>query len=210
MGMEHLVIHALRELPKAYREGIDASGAQEIEDILNVHAIGAAATGLATGWIPGAGGTAALMASVGFIWSMYYRINKRMHISVSKTIVKSLASAVLTNLAGTALTLVGGTVLATALSFTGLGNVVSSLIMGAMEYAVVLVSGIIYLKLLVNLFKAGKDPSAMDAEELKAAVTKVIHEENVDQMLKDAKKDYTEAYKAGKVTGKETIDLEDE
>lgn len=202
--------HLLRELPKAYHEFIKETKAEEIEEIINFHAVGAAASGLAAGWIPGAGGTAALMASVGFIWSMYFRINKKIGIPLSKAVVKSLGSAVLTNLAGTAMTLVGGTIVATALSFTGLGNVASSLIMAALDYAVVMVSGVIYLKLLTKLFKAGKNLANISAEELKSEAEKVMHEENVNQMLKDSKKEYKDAYKSGKVTGKETIDIDDD
>lgn len=200
----------VKELPKMYKEGIQSAGAEEIEEIINVHAIGSAAAGLAAGWVPGAGGTAALMASAGFIWSMYYRINKKIGISLSKTVVKSLGAAILTNLAGSALALVGGTIIATALSFTGIGNAVSSLIMAGLNYAVVLVSGIIYLKLLVSLFKAGNDPASMSADQLKSAADDIIHNEDVSQMLKDAKEAYKKAYKSGEISGKETVELEDE
>lgn len=193
-----------------YREGIKAAKAEEIEEIINIHSIGSAASGLAAGWIPGAGGVAAVMASAGFIWSMYYRINKRLGIPIAKTIVKSLASAILTNLAGAAITLVGGAIVATALSLTGVGNVASSLIMAGLNYAVVMVSGIIYLKLLTGLFRAGKDPTNISFEELKSEADNVIRHENINQMLKDSKNEYIKAYKSGKVTGKESVKLEDE
>jgi hypothetical protein len=141
---------------------------------------------------------------------MYFRINKKIGIPLSKTIVKSLGSAVLTNLAGTAISLISGTVIATALSFTGLGNVASSLIMAALDYAVVMVSGVIYLKLLTKLFKAGKDPAIISVEELKSEAENVIRTENVNQMLKDSKSEYKDAYKSGKVSGDESVKLEDE
>lgn len=200
----------LKELPSVYRKLINEADAKEIEEIINGHALGAAASGLAAGWVPGAGGTAALMASVGFIWSMYFRINKRLGIPFSKTIIKSLGSAVLTNLAGTAISLVGGAILATALSFTGIGNVASSIIMAGLDYAVVMVSGVIYLKLLTQLFKAGKDLNSVSAEELRSTAEQVMKSEDINQMLKDAKGEYKQKHKAGEVTGKETIDLEDD
>lgn len=207
----HYALKALlNELPKTYRRGIEETGAKEIEEIINTHAVGAAASGLASGYIPGVGGTAALMASVGFVWSMYYRINKKLGIPLSKTVVKSLGAAVLTNLAGSAMAVVGGTVLATALSFTGIGNAFSSLIMAALDYAVVLVSGIIYMKLLVGLFRAGKDIANLSAEDLKTAAENVIKNENVNTMLKDARDSYKRAYKSGKVSGEETVDIEEE
>jgi hypothetical protein len=210
-NMLHAAAHHLaKELPKVYHEFIKETKAEEIEEVINFHAVGAAASGLAAGWIPGAGGTAALMASVGFIWSMYYRINKKIGIPLSKTVVKSLGSAVLTNLASTAIALVGGTVVATALSFTGLGNFASSLIMAGLDYAVVIVSGVIYLKLLTKLFNAGKDLANISAEELKSEAEKIMRTENINQMLKDSKNEYKEAYKSGRVSGKESVTLEDE
>ena len=213
MGMGILLI-AIKELvqhaPGAYKEAIEGTGAKEIEEIINTHALGAAAAGLGVAWIPGAGGTAALMAVAGFIWSMYYRINKKIGIPISKAAAKSLGSAVLSNLAANAMLLVGGTVLVTALSFTGIGNVFSSLIMAALDYAVVMVAGVIYLKLLTKLFKAGHDLGSMSDSDLKSAEEGVIRSENVNKMLKDAKKQYTFAYKKGTVSGKETVDLEEE
>lgn len=207
--LQAVVTQFIKELPRMYRSFIKQTNAEEIEEIINVHALGAAASGLAAGWVPGAGGTAALMASVGFIWSMYYRINKKVGIPFSKAIVKSLGSAILTNLAGAAVSLVTGTVIATALSFTGVGNVVSSLIMAGLDYAVVMVSGIVYLKLLTKLFKAGKDLTALSSEDLKAEAEIIMKSENINEMLKKSQKEYREAYKSKKVTGKETIDLED-
>lgn len=210
-GVVHYAVRTMfKELPVVYRKGIEDSGAENIEEIINVHAMGAAASGLAAGFVPGIGGTAALMASADFIWSMYYRINNKLGIPLSKAVVKSLGAAVLTNLAGSSMALVGGAALATALSFTGIGNVFSSLIMGALDYAVVLVSGIIYMKILVGLFKAGKNVEDLSAEDLKAAAENVIKSEDVNTMLKEARDSYKKAYKAGEVSGKETLDLEED
>lgn len=210
-GMVAVLAHQLSKvLPEVYQTGIKEAGAEKIEEIINVHAIGAAAAGLASGWIPGAGGTAALMASVGFICSMYYRINEKIGIPLSKTVVKSLGAVILTTVAGSAIGLAAGAMLATALSFTGIGNFFSSLIMASLDYAVVLVSGIIYLKLLVGLFKAGNDPASMSESDLKSAAKNVINSEDVNQMLKDAKDAYKKARKEGKVSGKESVVLEDE
>ncbi|GHT02214.1 hypothetical protein AGMMS50276_31950 [Synergistales bacterium] len=210
-GLLKIAIIALsRELPKVYREGIEKAGAKEIEEIINVHAVGAAAVGLASGWIPAAGGMAGMMASTGFVWSMYYRINKKIGIPISKTAAKSLGSAVLSNLAGSCMAIVGGTILATLLSFTGIGNFFSSLIMASMDYAVVLVAGIIYLKLLTGLFKAGKDPANMSGDDLKSHADDVIRQENTKQLLKDAVREYKKKRKDGEVSGKESVTLEED
>ncbi len=199
-----------RELPHLYRDFIRDVKAEDIEEIINVHAMGAAAAGLASGWIPGGGGVAASVAAVGFIWSMYYRINKKIGLPMSKNILKSLGAAVLANISGAAMSLAGGIALATALSFTGIGNVAASIIMAGLDYAIVLVSGVIYLKLLVGLFKAGKDPQRMTADDLNKAAANVMKQEDVGQMFKEAQSAYKQARKSGEATGKESVELEND
>lgn len=183
---------------------------EEIENVVGVHALGAAAAGLGVAWLPGGGAVAATAAMAGFIWTMYFRINKVIGLKMSKTLVKTLASAILSNIAQAALAVVGTVVLSTALSFTGIGNAMSSLMMAALNYAIVIVGGIIYLKLLVGLFSAGKNPSEMNESELKKAASNIMDKEDIGSMIKTARNDYKKAKKDGKVTGDEKIDLEDE
>jgi hypothetical protein len=210
-----IIAHALKDVlknfPQAQKEFIGDSGAKEIEDIIINHAIGAAAASAASGWIPGAGGTVALMAAVGFIWSMYYRINQRAGISISKNKLKSLASAVITNIAASAAALIAGVAASTVISFIpGIGSGVASIVMAALDYGVVMVSGIVYLKLLTKLFKAHGNISDISADELKRTASDVIKNEDVSSMLKDAQKEYKNARKTGGVTGDEKIDIETE
>ena len=53
------------------------------------------------------------------------------------------------------------------------------------------------LKLLTRLFKAGKDPTSLDADELKKAAMEVANNEDIKGVMKEAK----EAYKAAKARG---------
>lgn len=182
---------------------------ETLVNIVRVHAMGAAAAGLGVSWLPGAGSIISLAANVGFIWSMYFRINKAIGLKISKSILKTLAAAVLSNLAQSVISLIGTFTIGSLVSLIpGVGNVLSSIVTAAMDYAVVVVGGIIYLKLLTNLLADGKNPAEMSVKELKAAVAQVISEEDVDTMLKEARDEYKEARKNGTVTGKETIDLE--
>lgn len=114
----------------------DETMSVDLAQIVKTHALGAAASGVGVAWLPGVGSGASLVAMVGFIWSMYFRINHRLGLKFSKVAVKSLASAVLSNLMQSALSIVGSVALATALSFTGIGNAASSLIMAALDYSV--------------------------------------------------------------------------
>ena len=188
----------------------DDSSGDRIAEIVEMHALGAAAAGLGVAWLPGAGSTAAALALVGFIWSMYFRINSAIGLKMSKTILKALASAVMSNIAQTAMSVVGTWALATILSFTGVANVASSLMMAALNYAIVTVGGIIYLKLLMGLFAAGKNPAEMNEGQLKRAAKSVMKNEDIKSMLKNAKQGYEDARKSGDVTGNEHIDIEDD
>jgi uncharacterized protein (DUF697 family) len=213
MNIMHISSHAIttlvKEFPKAQREFLGDVGASEIGDIIINHSLGAAAASAASGWIPGAGGTAALMASVGFIWSMYYRINQRMGISISKNKLKSLASAVVANIASAAMSLILGVVASTALTFIpGIGNVAASVIMAALDYGVVFAAGIMYLKMLTKLCKDSTNLNNMSESALKNAAKTVIDSEDVSKIIKDAQKEYKTARKSGSVTGKEEISLE--
>lgn len=207
----HTLTLAAKELTKAHNSILKENVTNDIADVIIGHSLGAAAAGLGGAWIPGAGGTAALLASVGFIWSMYFRINKCLGLKLSKTLLKSLASAVITNIIASAAGIIGGAAVSTVLSFIpGVGSVAASVIMAGIDYAVVFASGLIYIKVLTNLFKAGKDPAKMSEEQLKAAAGSAVNDEDIGKIIKEAKKDYASARKSGAVDGKEKVDLEKE
>ncbi|MDF2588850.1 MAG: hypothetical protein K0S41_2691 [Anaerocolumna sp.] len=200
---------ALKELVNTQNSILKDNVTDDIADVIINHSLGAAAAGLGSAWIPGIGGTAALFASVGFIWSMYFRINKCLGLKLSKTLLKSLASAIITNIAASAASVIGGAAVSTVLSFIpGIGTVTASIIMAGVVYAAVFASGLIYIKLLTSLFKAGKDPSKMTEEQLKSAAASAVKESDVSKIIKDAKKDYVSARKSGSVNGDEKVDLE--
>lgn len=206
--------YAAKELDRAmtthmeseFRSRTDYSMASDLTQIVKTHALGAAASGVGVAWLPGVGGVAAMAAMVGFIWSMYFRINNRLGLKFSKVLVKSLASAVMSNLAQSALSVVGTVAISTVLSMTGVGNGLSSVLMAALDCSVVLVGGILYLKLLTGLFFAGKKPGEMNEREIKVAMEDVMAGENVSSLLKQAKKEYTAGRKDGTITGKETVE----
>lgn len=186
----------------------DQTMTQDLAEIVKKHALGAAASGVGVAWLPGVGSLAAMASMVGFIWSMYFRINKRLGLKLSKVVLKTLASAVLSNLAQGALSVVGSIVVSSLLSMTGFGNAISSLIMAAVDYSVVMVGGILYLKLINGIMGAGKNPDEMNSTEIEIAMNDVIRNENINALLKKSKEEYTQARKAGTVTGNETIELE--
>ncbi len=207
----HTLTHHLNELNNVQNDYLKKVGAKEIGDIIKGHALGAAAAGLGVSWLPGAGSAIALAATVGIIWSMYFRINVKLGITLSKTKLKSLASAILTNIGASAASFLGGTIISTALSFIPIvGNAAASIIMAGLDYAVVFVSGIVYMKFLTKLFKAGKDIEILDEEELKAEAKAAVNDEDVNSLFKEARKEYDRARKSGEATGKEHVDIVEE
>ncbi len=169
-------------------ETADKNLPKEIAGIVKFHAKGATAAALASAWIPGAGGTAAIVASAGFIWSMYGRIGAEIGLPISSNILKTLAAGVATNLASAA---VGAVVVSTAISFIpGLGSFGASVLMGGTSYALVLASGYVYLKTMTALFKRGLDPTKLSEENLKDAAKEVTKDSDVKDILQQARKEF--------------------
>lgn len=185
----------------------DSTLSQDLAEIVRKHALGAAASGLGVAWLPGVGSVSALAAMVGFIWSMYFRINYRLGLKFSKVVVKTLASAVLSNLGQSALSIAGSVVLSSLLSLTGIGNAAASLIMAAMDYSIVMVGGILYLKLLNRLMNAGMDPAEMRPQDIEIQMEDIIRGENIEALLRDESRSYKAARRNGDISGNETIDL---
>jgi uncharacterized protein (DUF697 family) len=189
------LLDAAIELVKYMDKTVDESLPRDIAGIVKFHSKGAAIAGVASGWIPGVGGTAAVVISAGFVWTMYSRINAKIDLPISENIIKSVASGIATNLAAYA---VASIAIATAFSFfPGLGNVGASVIIGATCYALALASGFVYLKILTKIFKEGKDPSSLTVENLKKVAKEVVENEDIKAVMKEAK----ESYKAAKERG---------
>jgi len=181
----------------------DKSLPEEIAKVVKLHSKGAVAASLGVAWLPGVGSTAATAACAGFIWSMYIRINKKIGLPISKSILKTVASGVATNLAAAAISTL---VVSAALTFIPvIGNVGASAIMGITGYAVTLASGFVYLKILTRIFKAGKDPSTLSSEALNEVAQTVLKDENIKDLMKEAKEDYKIAKESGELDDKEDI-----
>lgn len=189
------LLEASYKMVQSMDKVVDENLPIEIADIVKSHSKGAAIAAVASGWVPGIGGTAAVVIGTGFIWTMYGRINSKIDVPLSENIIKSVASGMATNLAAYA---IGGIAFATTFSlFPGLGNVAAAAVIGGTCYALTLASGIVYLKILTRIFRAGKDPSSMTAEELKIAAKEVIEDEDIKAVMKEAK----DAYKSAKARG---------
>jgi uncharacterized protein (DUF697 family) len=183
------ILHAAEKLVHALNKTLDENLPAEIAEIVKIHSAGAAAAGVAAGWIPGAGGLAAVGISAGFIWSMYGRINAKIGLPLTENVVKSLGTGIATNLAAY---FVGGLITSTVFSLLpGIGSVGASVVVGGTSYALTLASGYVYLKLLANIFLSGNDPTRMDVDSFKRAAENVVASENMKTVIDDAKSSYT-------------------
>lgn len=198
------VTKALKKMPKNVLSDQEAA---DINNIIETHALGAATSGAATGWIPGAG---AIISSVGytaFIWSMYVRICRRLDIKLAKNKLKLLGSVVVTDLTYSA----GAVLAATAVSLIpGIGSVTSALLLAGAGYSMVGVAGAMFVKLVSSLRDTGTDMANMTDEELKERMKEIMSKQDVKGMMKEAQSEYVKARKAGTISGKETVDLEEE
>ncbi len=203
---ETQVVKAAIALCKALHKSGPKILGREIADVVEKHSIGAAVAGLGVAWLPGAGATVALAASAGFIWSMYYRINVRIGVPFSKNVLKSVGTAIATNLASS---VVANVAVSTVLSLIpGAGNVVSSVVMAGVVFALTWAAGLVYLKILTKLANCNVELSEVGAEELKKTAKDVMDNEDIKAVIKEAKSQYAAAKKKGKIHKGATVDLE--
>jgi len=195
---DRTLLEAAIDLCASLDRVVDKSLPQEIANIVKFHSKGAAAAALAIGWLPaGAGSIAAQASCGGFIWTMYGRINSKIGVSLSKNILKTAGAGILTNLAAAA---VSGTAVSAALSLIpGIGSIGASAVVGATSYAMALASGIMCLKILTKLFKAGQDPSHLSAEAIKKEAELLSKNENLKDLVKSAAADFETAEENGEL-----------
>lgn len=195
MNINEILLHQSKHLVEAMDKAVDDALPQEIAEVVKFHSKGAAVAALASGWIPGAGGVAAVATSAGFIWSMYGRIGSKIGLPFGKNVLKSLASGVATNLAAS---VVGAITVSTALSLVpGIGSISADLIMGATCYALTLASGYVYLKIMTKLFTKRIDLSTVSEQELKDMAASTAKESDIREVLKHAKSDFKTMKKQG-------------
>lgn len=210
-GLDHQILILLKATGKSMQGIIRSSDG--VKKALITNSMGAAASSLAAGFLPGVGALAATAASVGFIWRMYIQINEALHISISKNKLKSLASALLSNL----VTGLGGAaaieVSAAALSLVpGIGIFSASVLLSAVNYALVYVAGLVYIRMLTNLFHANADISAMSEDQIKVTASNIFEQNKKEfkNAFDEARKSATKDIKAGKIDKSHIVTVEKE
>lgn len=193
-----VLVYALKALEQASTEIIGSEKIKKAGDTIMACAVVAAIAGVGSGWLPGAGALVATAAWVATIWGMYVKINKDLGISIKDNVLKSLASAILTNILAAAGSLVLMLVGSFLLSFFPLiGQGAAIVVDGIIGYITVFASGVLYIRLLTKLFKAGSNLNFSEGDAKKFAKD-IVEESNISEILKEGKKAYNDDKKAGK------------
>ena len=196
--LEKTLLDASTKLVKSMEEKVSENMPEKLSKIIKFHSKGAALSALASAWLPGVGAAAALVACGGFTWGMYLRINNELNLSISSNILKTLAGGVMTNLGTYAAGLLVGTAVSGVISFIPIiGSVGASIIMSTACYVLTTIAGIIYLNLMTELFKAGKNPSHLSASKLKDYAAEIIEGLDIDTLIDEAKQAFQEAKDSG-------------
>lgn len=193
-----VLVYALRALEEVTKGVINRKDIEKAGETIMDCAGLAAVAGVGSGWLPGAGAFVATGVWIAAIWGMYVKINKDLGITIKENVLKSLASALLTNLIASAgaliLMLIGSSLMSL---FPGLGTVGAIAVDGAIGYITVFASGVLYIKILTKLFKAGKglDISENNVEMIAKGI---ISESDVKKIIKEGKNAFKHDTKAGK------------
>ncbi|MBQ6111854.1 MAG: hypothetical protein IJL01_05620, partial [Synergistaceae bacterium] len=163
----------------------------ELAGIVINHAIAAAAAGMAAGVLPGISALISSGIAVGAIWHMYYAIGKYVHLTFGKDILKAAASAILSNLAHQTW---GYFAVEIAAMFIPLISIPAT---GFIFFAITYFSGLTFLLLLVALFKAGKDPTEMSADDIKNEAKKVAEDIDFREETKKVREGFKKIRKEG-------------
>lgn len=194
-----VLVYAIRALEDATKNIIEKEKINKVEDRIKKCAIAASVAGVGSGMLPGVGSIIATTACAAAIWSMYVLINKDLGISIKNNVLKSLASAFLTNIIASAGSFILGKVAGFLLSFLpGFGTAGAIVVEGMIGYVVVFASGVLYIKFLTKLFKAGKGLDINEGD-VKSMVDNVVEESNIKEIVKEGRKSYKEDKKSGKL-----------
>ena len=172
------------EALSAIDEKADEKLKSEIYNTIVVHAMGAAAAGAASGWVPGAGGTALMAVTAGFIWDMYVKVGAKVGIRFSDDILKSIASGIGANLATT---VVGMFVTTTITSFVPFLNII---IAPTVAFCMVWASAFIYIGFLVKIFEKDMNFQNLNKDDINDMTEEVIKDADISEIIKEAKQAY--------------------
>lgn len=170
---------------KAFHIRQDAKPEQMFH-VVKRYAKEASMTAAASGLMPGAGPTVAVMTSAGFVFAMIHKINTDFGITMPKKEMKRIADSIVHTITPKD---TGKYVAASGLSFIPIaGNVAAGAVMASACYSVTYASGMVYLKTIGRLIERDRLHGEMTGSEVEAAVGQVIDSEDMVQIFADAQR----------------------
>ena len=194
------VAEKIVDLVKGWTKNLES---EELACIVVNHACAAAATGMATGVLPGVAAIIAGGISIGAIWHMYYAIGKYLNLSFNIDILKAVGSAILSNIVNQ---LWGVLAVEFAATFIPIVAIPAT---GLIFFVVTYLSGLTFLMLLAYIFQAGGNPAEMTADEMKEKAKKVGREIDFKSEFKNAKEGFNRMREDGSLDKQaEGVDIE--
>lgn len=187
-----VVLHYAMQLAELADKSMKDNLGPELAGIIKQHALMGAGAGLIP--VPGVD----IAAEIADVWTMYVRINKAIGLPFGEHLAKSIATAIGTNILRVVPGLAIEEVTENLLKATGAGDLFGMAIGAAGDYAMVLVTGIMYVKALTILI--GKKEQLTDENLHKAAKEAGHDKQFIKEAFHDAKKQYKEDPKT-KATG---------
>lgn len=191
-----LLYAILSELGKVAKGTLSGTKIESISGIINRFAIYSAVS-TAANLIPGVGGIVTMLTQTGLVWGTYLKINETLGISMKENVAKFIGSAVLTNIAANAVTYAALYIGASIFSWLPGANLLMTVFMAAMGYALIYVSALIYLKLLTEVMRAKGTFDLNDTSDTKELIERVVKGTDIKSFIKEAHGAFNEAKENG-------------
>ena len=196
MNTKVLLYLAFRELEKASKGTLSGTKIESIADVINRFAIFSAVAAVVN-TIPGVGGVIAMLTQTGLVWGTYIKINETLGISMKENVAKFIGSAMLTNISTNALSYAAAYIGASILSWLPGANLLMTVFIAVMGYAIIYVSALLYLKLLTEVMKAKGSFDLNESDETKDLINKVMSNTDVKSVIKEARNVFDEVKESG-------------
>ena len=187
-----ILMKSIEAVKSVMEDALDGCAVQidskELQKIVLQHSVVAAMSAGVAGSFPGVGAVVATGISGTAILAMYVRLAKALGVTFKKGALKALASGIVADLSATIVT---NLVAIAVVSFVpGIGTATAATLSLALNFALVYLAAIIFLKMLSAILNAGEDISEMSEEELKNVADSVKEDIDMKSAIKEAKEEF--------------------
>jgi len=164
-----------------------------LENIVIGHAILAGMAGMAAGILPGIGAIFTLLSSAGIVGKMVLELSSSLNIPFGK----NLLSAISEKVTKTVIKRLGGMLIGAVIVSTVPGIAFLSAAVAA--YGVTYLAGVVFLNMILNLYRKGQSAENMTMDELHSQIRRSCAELKCKQIYQAAAEDAKEKIKNGEI-----------